>query len=346
MNFAGDILQWHKTVDRRLPWKESNDPYNIWISEIVLQQTRVEQGTQYYHRLITHFPSIESLASAEEDEIMRQWKGLGYYSRARNMHKTAKIIVDEYAGRFPDIHSEILSLPGIGPYTAAAIASFAFDLPYAVLDGNVFRVLSRVFGIFTPINTTAGKKEFGKLAADLLPHEQSADYNQAIMDFGALCCKPRKPNCKSCTLLKCCSAYNNNLIDQLPQKEKKLKRRSRYFIGLVCTSKRGLLIEKRTKKDVWQGLYSIPMLELGGKTTRKAMSEQVMSKFPDRNISHVATRTQKLTHQDIYIDLFQVDQTALDESEIVVSPESYDNYAYPRVIDEYIKDYLGVFQND
>ena len=343
MNFAEDILRWHKTVDRRLPWKESNDPYNIWISEIVLQQTRVEQGTKYYHRLIEHFPTIESLASAHEDEIMRQWKGLGYYSRARNMHKTAKIIVDRYAGHFPNNHEEILSLPGIGPYTAAAIASFAFDLPHAVLDGNVFRVLSRVFGIFTPINTTAGKKEFSQLATDLLPQEQSADYNQAIMDFGALCCKPKKPNCEFCTLMISCSAYNNDLIDQLPQKEKKLKRRSRYFIGLVCTKKQGLLIEKRTKKDIWQGLYSIPMLELGGKTAKEEMCEQVTSKFPDRDISHVATKSQKLTHQDIHIDFFRVDQTVLDDFEIVVSPETYDNYAYPRVIDEYIKEYLGVF---
>ena len=342
MNFTEHILQWHKTIDRNLPWKESRDPYTIWVSEIVLQQTRVAQGTKYFHRLLEKFPTVETLALAHEDELMRQWKGLGYYSRARNMHKTAKIIVDTYAGQFPKSYKEILSLPGIGPYTAAAIASFAYDLPYAVLDGNVFRVLSRAYGIFTPINSTAGKKEFSQLAEELLSRDHSADYNQAIMDFGALCCKPKNPDCEQCPMITDCSAYNNNCIDQLPQKEKKLKRRSRHFIGLVLAKKEGVVVEKRTEKDIWQGLYAIPMVELKSKSSIDTMSEMVASMFPDQEIAHVIAKDQKLTHQDVHIDFYKVGLNDHVESEIIVSTETYDDYAYPRVIDEFIKDYLRV----
>lgn len=342
MNFTEHILQWHKTIDRNLPWKESRDPYKIWVSEIVLQQTRVAQGIKYFYRILEKFPTVEALAVAHEDELMRQWKGLGYYSRARNMHKTAKIIVDTYAGQFPKSHKEILSLPGIGPYTAAAIASFAYDLPYAVLDGNVFRVLSRVYGIFTPINSTAGKKEFSQLAQELLSQDHSADYNQAIMDFGALCCKPQNPNCEQCPMVTYCSAYNNNYIDQLPQKEKKLKRRSRHFVGLVIIKKEGVVVEKRTEKDIWQGLYAIPMLELTNRSSTDTMRKMVASKFPDQEITHVSTMDQKLTHQDVYIDFYRVSLNDYEESDIIVTTDTYDDYAYPRVIDEFIKDYLRV----
>ena len=329
-------------MDRKLPWKESNDPYKIWISEIVLQQTRVEQGTQYYHRLITQFPTVQDLAAAPEDELMRQWKGLGYYSRARNMHKTAKIIVDQYSGIFPKTYKEILSLPGIGPYTAAAISSFAYDLAHAVVDGNVYRVLSRVYGIFTPINSTAGKKEFSKLADDLLSREQPASYNQAIMDFGALCCKPKNPKCIDCPMASYCIAHQNDYIGLLPQKEKKLKRRSRYFIGLVQHSSVGLIVEKRTEKDIWQGLYAIPMIELEGSTTKEEMHQIVTAKYSDNVIAHIDSRKQKLTHQDIHIDFYNIEQKEVNDSPIMVSTETYDDYAYPRVIDDFIKDYLRV----
>ncbi len=346
MNFTEQILEWHQTVDRKLPWKESRNPYNIWISEIVLQQTRVAQGTKYYHRLTESFPTVAALASAHEDELMRLWKGLGYYSRARNMHKTAKIVVDAHRGQFPTSYKEILSLPGIGPYTAAAIASFAYDLPHAVVDGNVYRVLSRVYGIFTPINSTDGKKEFSQLAQNLLSKDRPADYNQAIMDFGALCCKPKKPDCHHCPMSADCSAYINNCIDQLPQKEKKLKRRSRHFIGMVLTNKKGLIIEKRIEKDIWQGLYSIPMVEHDIKSSKVKMIEMIASKYPDREISHVTQKQQKLTHQDISIDFFTINMDDQMTPDIIVSKETYDDYAYPRVIDEFIKDFLRVSQNN
>ena len=225
-----------------MPWKGEKNPYLIWLSEIILQQTRVEQGLPYYERFRENYPTVTDLANAPEDEVMKLWEGLGYYSRARNLHATAKMIDQEMDSIFPTTHAEILKLKGVGPYTAAAIASFAYNLPHAVVDGNVYRVLSRFFGIETPIDSTSGKKEFAQLAQDLIDKKQPGNYNQAIMDFGATHCMPKKPKCSQCLLRKNCKALLNNKVTSLPIKIKKIKKQTRYFNYLVINQNKHCLL--------------------------------------------------------------------------------------------------------
>lgn len=259
---AKAILGWHKNVIRDLPWKNTVDPYFIWVSEIILQQTRVEQGKPYYNRFIECFPSIKELAEASQEEVYKVWEGLGYYSRARNMHASAKHIYFELNGIFPTSYDEIIKLKGIGPYTAAAISSFAFNEDKAVLDGNVFRVLARLYNEDSFINEAKNRKLFQALVNNLLPKGKSAAFNQAIMDFGALYCKPSNPNCDSCTLSEMCEAYRQGTVSQLPKKKKAQKKKNRYFYFLDLSPKVSLFpVIKREGKDIWQGLYSLPFIE-------------------------------------------------------------------------------------
>lgn len=261
-NYISNTLQsWYSRHKRDLPWRHTTDPYKIWISEIILQQTRVNQGLGYYQRFIERFPTVVSLASAHEDEVLKHWQGLGYYSRARNIHKTAQHIAEVYKGKFPTQHAEILKLKGIGDYTAAAISSFAFNQPYAVVDGNVFRVLSRLFGIETPIDTTAGKKEFAALAQQLIDKNEPAHHNQAVMEFGALQCVPVQPDCAVCPLQQVCKAYELDVVQVLPVKASKTKVRDRYFNYFDIKFNDQLFIQKRTAKDIWQNLYELPLIE-------------------------------------------------------------------------------------
>ncbi|MEL6276643.1 MAG: A/G-specific adenine glycosylase, partial [Bacteroidota bacterium] len=260
--FRESILQWYQPDRRPMPWKGERDPYLVWLSEIILQQTRVEQGWTYFERFKENYPNIESLAAAEDKAVMKLWEGLGYYSRARNLLKAARVVVSEHKGQFPNTLSGLLSLPGIGPYTAAAIGSFAFNLPVPVVDGNVYRILSRFSADETPIDTTSGRKQFNKLAEAAFAKDQPARYNQAIMDFGALVCTPKRSQCNLCPLATKCMAKMAGKVYDLPIKSKKLKRRSRYFHYLVIRNHENqLLLSQRVEKDIWQELHQFILIE-------------------------------------------------------------------------------------
>lgn len=254
-------MYWYAGNKRQLPWRETTDPYRIWISEIILQQTRVAQGLDYFNRFMERFPDVLALADAEEDEVMRYWQGLGYYSRARNLHAAAKEIRDRFGGVFPRRYEDVLSLKGVGEYTAAAICSFAWKLPYAVVDGNVYRVLSRVFGIDTPIDSGAGKKEFAELAQVLIDKKRPDLYNQAIMDFGAIQCTPRTPACLYCPLRDGCMAFSSGRVNELPVKAGKTIVKPRYFNYLHIHCKGVGLLARREDKDIWRNLYEYPLIE-------------------------------------------------------------------------------------
>ncbi|WP_170061914.1 A/G-specific adenine glycosylase [Hymenobacter chitinivorans] len=259
--FAQALLEWYPRHRRDLPWRHTRDPYAIWLSEVILQQTRVKQGLPYYLDFITTYPTVHDLAAAPEDEVLRHWQGLGYYSRARNMHHTAQQVVREYAGVFPNTYTELLKLRGVGQYTAAAIASFAFGEKVAVLDGNVYRVLSRVFGITSDIAAPATRKEFQALADTLIPAAAPDEFNQAIMEFGAIQCTPVKPDCLFCPLQSQCYAFQHGMVQELPVKSKAKAGRTRYFHYLVLRHADTLYLKKRTAKDIWQGLYDFALTE-------------------------------------------------------------------------------------
>lgn len=271
--FAALLLKWNLEENtRQMPWKGEKDPYKIWLSEIILQQTRVEQGLSYYNKFIKTFPDVHRLAKTPDEKIFKLWEGLGYYARCRNLIATARFISKELKGKFPGDYENIKALKGIGPYTAAAISSFAFNLPHAVLDGNVFRVLARVFGIAAPIDSAQGKKIFTSLADELLDKKQSGLFNQAIMDFGAVVCKPAAPVCSTCVFKKHCFAFLNNKVDDLPVKEKKISIRKRWFYYLVMEHQKKIAIRKRTEKDIWQNLYEFPLIE----TTNESNTETIL----------------------------------------------------------------------
>ncbi|MCC6461647.1 MAG: A/G-specific adenine glycosylase [Saprospiraceae bacterium] len=260
--FREQLLLWHQNHHRPMPWKGERDPYKIWLSEIILQQTRVQQGMAYYENLLAAYPDIRRLAEAPEDELLKHWEGLGYYSRARNLHATARYIAEECGGKFPDTYEAIRQLKGVGDYTAAAIASFAYDLPHAVLDGNVYRILARFFGLDTPIDTPAAKKVFGQLADALLDTGQPGAYNQAIMDFGATACVPKSPDCGACPLHTQCEAFRSGRVAALPIKSKKLAKTDRYFVYAVFYHREHIWVHQRGERDIWQNLYEFPLLEL------------------------------------------------------------------------------------
>ncbi len=344
--FTKKLLNWFGKNHRPMPWKGEKNPYLIWLSEIILQQTRVAQGLPYFERFKAAYPTITDLANAPEDEILKLWEGLGYYSRARNLHFTAKDIRDNYEGVFPTEYADILKLKGVGTYTAAAISSFAYGLPYAVLDGNVFRVLSRYFGIKEPIDTTAGKKLFTKLSQELLAKKRPADYNQAIMDFGATQCVPANPACKSCPMVQSCVAHQENLISKLPVKSKKLKKRSRFFHYLIINHGNQIWIRKRTQKDIWQGLYDFPLLETDQLLDRNKLEKttEYQQIIPlEGVISQVSVPfTQQLTHQKINALFVEVTVPnfpgEIPQEWIAVARKDLKNYAFPRIIDLYLQD--------
>jgi len=272
MNFSNKLVSWYQINKRDLPWRNTVNPYHIWLSEIILQQTRVLQGTPYYLAFLKVFPTIEDLANASEDKVLKMWQGLGYYSRARNLHFTAKDIVNNFGGEFPKDHNKVLKFKGIGVYTAAAITSFAFDMPYAVVDGNVIRVLSRIFGVTTPFDRSAGKKQFQQLAQELLIENEAAIYNQAIMEFGAIQCKPKSPNCSNCPMQDFCIAYTTNSVAELPVKSKKIKVKDRFLHYLFIEQKDNIFLGKR-KSGIWTGLYEFPFLEFPIKMDEKQVMQ-------------------------------------------------------------------------
>jgi A/G-specific adenine glycosylase len=260
--FTSLLMQWHKNINQRvMPWKGEKDPYKIWLSEVILQQTRVEQGWAYYEKFIKTYPAIEQLAKAKDEDVFKLWEGLGYYNRCKNLLFTARYISKNCEGKFPQQHEEIIALKGIGPYTAAAISSFAFNLPHAVVDGNVFRVLSRVFGIETAIDSTKGKAEFTALAQKVLDKNEPGLYNQAIMDFGATVCKPVSPLCNTCLMQKNCAAFKKGKVNQLPFKEKMLQKKHRWFYYFMMEHDGKVLLHKRTAQDIWENLFEFYLLE-------------------------------------------------------------------------------------
>lgn len=320
MEFASVILKWYKEYGRDLPWRQTHDPYAIWLSEIILQQTQVKQGWDYWTRFMHRWPTVEALAAATEDEVLREWQGLGYYSRARNLHFAAKQIVS--LGHFPDTLEDIKKLKGVGDYTAAAIASFAFGIPAAVVDGNVYRVLARHFGIDTPINTTEGKKLFATMAQELLP-SSSSQYNQAIMDFGAIQCTPASPNCMFCPLIESCIAFRENHVAELPVKLKTLKVTERHLTYIYVRCNGYTAIHRRGAGDIWQGLWE-PWLN------NEIPAGAVLLK---QHVKHV------LTHRVLYADFYLWEVTErpqLPDDYIWIKESELDDYAKPRLIEKHL----------
>jgi A/G-specific adenine glycosylase len=345
--FSETLLKWNQFKNiREMPWKGEQDPYKIWISEIILQQTRVQQGLDYYNRFIQSWPDIKSLAGAPEQEVYKLWEGLGYYNRCRNLISSAKFINDELGGRFPEKYEDIVSLKGIGHYTASAIASFAFNLPYAVVDGNVSRVLARFFGIRDPIDTTEGKKRFSLLAGDLIDRKRPALYNQAIMDFGAVICKPGLPLCNICPLQKKCISYANKMVTILPVKVKSTRQRQRFFNYLIVTHHDKIYVNQRTGKDIWPNLYEFILIETASLFQEKDfLSSKIFTSLFARN-NYKVTKiskilSQKLTHQTITGQFFHVTvkmaKTSLQRYK-AVSAHEFSLLPLPKFITSYLKD--------
>ncbi len=344
--FTKLLLEWNDTYNnRQMPWKGEKDPYKIWLSEVILQQTRVEQGWAYYEKFITSYPTVRQLAAAKDDDVFKLWEGLGYYNRCRNLLFTARFIVSDLKGNFPEDYNNILSLKGVGPYTAAAIASFAFNLPYAVVDGNVFRVLARVFGIDTPTDSTQGINQFTQLANEVLDSKQPGIYNQAIMDFGATICKPLVPLCSDCLLQKICTACNNGLVNILPVKEKVLLRKNRWFYYFLFELDGKILVHQRNLKDIWQSLFEFYLLESKEQlhwdeaAVKQWLQVQLgITKAVVTNIS--AIQKQQLTHQQIKGQFIRI--------QLITMPKTLQHYhwqdaeklnelAFPKFINQYLE---------
>jgi A/G-specific adenine glycosylase len=346
-SFRKDLLNWNKTKNKReMPWKGEKDPYKIWLSEIILQQTRVQQGLEYYNRFIETFPGIQNLASAKDAQVFKLWEGLGYYSRCSNLLDTARIITKEKKAKFPESYEDLKKLKGIGTYTAAAISSFAFNKPHAVVDGNVFRVLSRVFGIEKAIDSTDGKKFFSTLANELIDKKNPGTYNQAIMDFGAVVCKPA-PECNACIFQKKCFAFLNNKIAGLPIKQKKQSIKKRWLYYLVLMHKGKVAIRQRAQKDIWKQLYEFPMIEAPGPMNQASIIREAGKRVYFKNgkfkvNGELFSSKQQLSHQLIqagFIQL-QINEKPLISEWIWVRPATLHAYSFPRVIRRYI---LSVF---
>lgn len=339
-HFTTTILEWFAENRRDLPWRETSDPYAIWLSEIILQQTRIQQGMAYWQRFVERWPTVEQLAAATEDEVLRLWQGLGYYTRARNLHAAAQQIVA--MGGFPTTFEGIRSLKGVGDYTAAAIASIAFGLPVAVVDGNVYRVLARHFGIDTPINTTEGKKLFATLAQELLPHDKPSDYNQAMMDFGAIQCTPTSPRCLLCPLMESCEAPRKGRVGELPVKLKKLKIQTRHLTYIYIRYKGETAIRRRGEGDIWQGLWEVVNIEHSPLNIEhylipNAQGSMFNAQCSIHNFQCLRTNVRHvLTHRVILADfyLWQPDERpSLPADYIWVDEEELDKYGVPRLVE-------------
>jgi A/G-specific adenine glycosylase len=347
--FNVQIHIWFSQNKRDLPWRDTRDPYKIWLSEIILQQTRIDQGLAYYLRFIDEFPTIGELADAPEDRVLKLWQGLGYYSRARNLHATAKEVKEKYNEVFPSEYEKIKALKGVGEYTAAAISSISFNLEYPVVDGNVYRVLARFFGIFDPIDTVGGKKVFMSLANELIEGVEPGMHNQALMEFGALQCKPVNPNCLICPVAERCYAFSHQKVSELPVKEKKTKQRDRYFSYLVIQLANDLFIRKRDKNDIWKNLYEFPLIE----SKCEADAEEIwkgthLAKFFLTNktfeIEKISGwKIHLLSHQRIHYRFILIklkEEPDFNESIIRVSKEDIFNFAVPRLLEAFLDEYL------
>jgi len=347
MDFIHDtLINWFAENRRDLPWRHNPTPYQVWLSEIILQQTRVNQGWDYYLRFVEKWPTVNDLANATEEEVLKMWQGLGYYSRARNLHQCAKQIVEQYGGQFPADFEKLKQLKGIGDYTAAAIASIAFDLPHAVVDGNVYRVLSRLFDIDTPININEGQTVFAKIADDLLNREQPGLHNQAMMEFGALQCTPKNPNCLLCPLQAQCLAFANQTVMQRPVKLQKLKVTTRYFNYLVFKIEGNVYLHKRSGNDIWKNLYDFPCIESENPMTVEEViaSEKFQQLIENKSFTIIKTSptfTHKLTHRTIIAQFIEIKLEEkllrIETNDLFLAHETdLGNFPIPRLIDLYL----------
>ena len=343
MVFSDEIILWYNQNKRDLPWRTTSSPYKIWLSEIILQQTRVNQGLPYYYNFLEKFPAIEDLAAAEEQEVLKLWQGLGYYSRARNMHKAAKQIAFDLKGEFPTNKKKLLDLKGVGEYTASAIASFCFNEAAAVVDGNVYRVISRFFGLDTPIDSTEGKKMFNAIAHEQLNSEQPALHNQAIMEFGALQCIPKKPQCINCPLQHECYALKNKLVDKLPKKSKKIKQKSRFFYYLDLRYDSLTYLIKRGKKDIWENLYEFPMIETNTETEiDEVLNSDAFNSYGFQGViieEVLKLKNHKLSHQVLHPNIIRLRLTAPPKNSkfITINKDKIHLYPTHRLMENYLK---------
>ncbi len=343
--FSSKLITWYDANKRNLPWRETKDPYKIWLSEVILQQTRVDQGMPYYHAFVAAFPTVKDLAAAPQEKVLKLWQGLGYYSRARNLHTASQYITNELGGVFPDTYKDLLLLKGVGDYTASAVGSICYNLPTAVVDGNVYRVLSRVFGVATPINSTAGIKEFKELAQQLLFEKDTGTYNQALMEFGARFCMPANPDCGQCIFKKRCVAFNIDQVTVLPVKIKKLKVRKRYFNYIVfLDSFSQTKLQQRTEKGIWQQLYEFPLIEtstlvnleeLKGEEAFVTMAQDL--EFVDTVLFNDTPVVHKLSHQHLYTQFWIVSLNSAIVDGVAVS--ALPTFPVPVLIEKFISNF-------
>ena len=350
MDFSSEVINWYIIHKRNLPWRNSNDPYVIWLSEIILQQTRVEQGMPYFYRFLEKYPTVEQFAAASEDEILNLWQGLGYYSRGRNMHFTANQVMEKHSGIFPKSYHQLIELKGVGEYTAAAIASFAGDEPKAVVDGNVFRLLSRYYGIDEPINSSKGKKVFTELANLVMDQSRPGTYNQAVMEFGSLQCKPKNPDCPTCPLQPGCFAFANKLVDKLPVKLKLQKVRDRYFNYFVLIKDDEIVLNRRTYKDIWQNLHELPLIE----TPEPVIADELINSAEVSALFGCHVRVESvnkpavhlLSHQRIHALFIEISN--FEDKFLITKPWFYadlqklDELAQPKLIFAFLKNFFNL----
>ncbi len=348
MKFSEEIIEWYQKYKRDLPWRNTSDPYIIWLSEIIMQQTRVEQGMPYFNRFAEKYPTVKHFASATEEEILKLWQGLGYYSRGRNMYQTSQAVMEEHAGYFPRDYDSLIRLKGIGEYTAAAISSFSSNEAKAVVDGNVFRLLSRYFGIDTPINSGKGKKIFTDLANELLDQIQAGIFNQAMMEFGSLQCKPKNPDCLKCPFQTSCEARLKNRINELPVKIKAQKSRDRYFNYILAIKNDQILVNKRRSGDIWENMIDLPLFETESRTEVpdlirsenfiKAFGKEVLIRSSSKPIKHV------LSHQKLHTTFIQIENFTenflQDQAWYYVSREELENLPQPKLIFQFFENFF------
>lgn len=345
-HFSKRLIAWYLQNKRDLPWRKTTNPYHIWLSEIMLQQTRVLQGLPYYLKFVEAYPKVENLANAPEDDVLKLWQGLGYYSRARNLHATAKMISEEMNGVFPNNYTDLLKLKGVGDYTASAIASICFNKPEAVVDGNVYRVLSRYFGIHTPINTSLGQKEFKKLAQKLIDKKESGTFNQAIMEFGARFCVPQNPDCENCIFNDSCVAFQQKKVWELPVKIKAKPVKNRFFNYLVVLSENErTILQQRTGKGIWQKLYEFPLIETSEEITISELQRhsEFQSFSENLNIENIALFNEKpvihkLSHQHLNTRFWIIETS--EEKETTVPISEVKNYAVPVLIADFVSEFF------
>ena len=343
------LIKWYLTNKRELPWRDTQNPYYIWLSEIILQQTRVEQGLPYYNKFIANYPTLQKLAHANDNEVMKLWQGLGYYNRAANMLKTARILANEYNGEFPTTYDELITLKGIGPYTAAAVASFAFNEAHAVVDGNVYRVLSRLFAIDEPINGAKGKKIFAELAQELLNTNAPATHNQAIMELGAMVCKPKQALCEHCVLRIQCEAYKQNKVYDFPVKEKKRKPIARYLnYFYIEDSKGNTYLRQRNNDGIWNNLFEFPLVESDTEVSAQDLlqhpkTKELLNKLPNELVPMFSAKHQ-LTHQTLYAVFWRVSGKQIkplaNKGYVQVSLNDIHNFAVPRLLERFLNTIL------